>query len=149
MTEQQQGHHVCKTCTAMVSLDSVNSIVSICDFCRIWDHRKSHLEYPIMNWSTTGNQRRANMELPVYVGFTPTTPSVTGHHKFIGILGGVFPKVLHHYKVMVLCDWKAREAIVHQRRDSKWHGASKYRSLNPWFSVLALQVQSCGPRKYI
>ena len=75
------------------------------------------------------------MELPVYkVGFTPTTPSVTGHHKLIGILGGVFPRLLHHYKVMVLPDGKARETIVHQPRDGKWHGASKHRSLNPRFA---------------
>jgi len=74
------------------------------------------------------------MELPVYVGFTPTTPSVTGHRKFIGILGGVFPRVLHHYKAVVLPGRKARETIVHQPRDGKWHGASKHRALHPRFA---------------
>ena len=80
------------------------------------------------------------MELPVYkVGFTPTTPSVTGHHKLIGILGGVFPRVLHHYKVMVLPDGKARETIVHQHPHPRTGGSVD----NLWGHTVGLP-EGCG-----
>lgn len=103
------GHSICKTGTITVCLESINLFSAfVTSEESLTRQEESHL-ISYHEQMHNRNQRTAYVEFHPYAGFTPTTPSVTEHHKPTTRFWGALPRILHQYKVMLL----PRKTVVH------------------------------------